>query len=76
MDQGLKGLTQEQDNDCRAVLAKFIERHNISDWGSTVKVEEKSHGQFFVKIELTPRQSPVCLHGRWMKSRSRMDRQT
>jgi len=54
MDQGLRGLSQEQENDCRAVLAKFIERHDLSDWGSTVKVEEKSRGRFFVKIELTP----------------------
>jgi len=54
MDQGLRGLTQVQENDCRAVLAMFIERHDLSDWGSTVNVEEKTPGQFFVKIELTP----------------------
>ena len=43
-----------QQNDCRAALAKFIDRHDLSDWESTVKVEETSAGRYCVKIELTP----------------------
>jgi hypothetical protein len=54
MDQSSRGLSQAQQNDCRAALAKFIQRHDLSDWGSTVKVEENSTGQYCVKIELTP----------------------
>jgi hypothetical protein len=54
MDQISRGLSQEQQNHCREALAKFIDRHDLSDWGSTVKVEETSAGQCSVKIELTP----------------------
>ncbi len=43
-----------QQNNCRAALAKFIDRHDLSDWESTVHVEENSVGQYRVKIELTP----------------------
>ena len=43
-----------QQNNCRAALAKFIDRHDLSDWESTVKVEETSAGRYRVKIELTP----------------------
>jgi hypothetical protein len=54
MDRISRGLSQEQQNNCRAALAKFIDRHDLSDWGSTVKVEETSAGKYCVKIELTP----------------------
>jgi hypothetical protein len=54
MDQTSKGLSQVQQNDCRAALAKFIDRHELSDWESTVKVEETSARRYYVKIELTP----------------------
>jgi hypothetical protein len=54
MDQTSKGLSQVQQNNCRAALAKFIDRHNLSDWESTVNVEETSAGKYCVKIELTP----------------------
>ena len=54
MDQISTGLSQGQQNECRAVLANFIYRHGLSDWGSTVNVEETSTGQSRVKIELTP----------------------
>jgi hypothetical protein len=53
-DQISRGLTQIQDNDCRAALTKFIDRNDLSDWGSTVKVEETSAGRYRVKIELMP----------------------
>ena len=54
MDQISRGLSQVQENDCRAALTKFIDRNDLSDWGSTVKVEETSAGRYCVKIELTP----------------------
>ncbi|MGA2909748.1 MAG: hypothetical protein ABSE36_18760 [Terracidiphilus sp.] len=54
MDQTSKGLSQVKQNDCRAALAKFIDRHDLSDWESTVNVEETSAGRYRVKIELTP----------------------
>jgi hypothetical protein len=54
MDQISKGLSQVQQNNCRAALAKFIDRHDLFDWESTVNVEETSAGQYCVKIELTP----------------------
>jgi hypothetical protein len=54
MDQVSRGLSELQQNDCRAALAKFIDRHDLSDWGSTVKVEETSAAKYCVKIELTP----------------------
>ena len=54
MNQISTGLSQVQQNDCRAVLENFIHRHDLSDWGSTVNVEETSAGQYRVKIELTP----------------------
>jgi hypothetical protein len=34
MDQNFGGLSQEQQNDCRAALQKFVDRHAISEWGS------------------------------------------
>jgi uncharacterized protein involved in high-affinity Fe2+ transport len=54
MDQISRGLSQVQENDCRAALTKFMDRNDLSDWGSTVKVEETSAGRYRVKIELTP----------------------
>jgi hypothetical protein len=54
MEQTSKGLSQVQQNNCRAALATFIDRHDLSDWESTVKVEETSAGRYRVKIELTP----------------------
>jgi uncharacterized protein involved in high-affinity Fe2+ transport len=54
MDQISRGLSQVQENDCRAALTKFMDRNDLLDWGSTVKVEETNAGRYRVKIELTP----------------------
>ena len=54
MDQISRGLSQVQQNDCRAALTKFIDRNDLSDWGSTVRVEETSAGRYCVGIELSP----------------------
>ncbi len=48
------GLTEEQQNDCRAVLEKFIDRHHLSDWGMMVNVQQTTPGKYSLKIELTP----------------------
>jgi len=54
MDRNFTGLSQEQQNDCRTALQKFMDRHEISDWGTTIKVEETAPGKYSVKIEITP----------------------
>lgn len=54
MNQALAGLSEEQQNDCRAALRSFIDRHQFSDWGSTVNVRQTAPGKFSVKIEITP----------------------
>jgi hypothetical protein len=54
MDNTPSGLSEEQQNDCRAALRSFIDRHGLSDWGSTIKVQQTAPGEFSVKIEITP----------------------
>jgi hypothetical protein len=50
MDQTSKGLSQVQQNNCRAALAKFIDRHDLSDWESTVNVEDRAHAACKVRV--------------------------
>jgi hypothetical protein len=52
--QNFGGLSEEQQNDCRAALQKFVDRRGLSEWGMTVKVEETTTGRYSVKIEITP----------------------
>lgn len=54
MDQRPRGLSQEQQNDCRAALASFIERHDLAGWEMTIEVEETAPANYRVKIEITP----------------------
>jgi hypothetical protein len=54
MENTLRGITEEQQNDCRAALHNFVDRHEISDWEMTVRVEETAPEKFSLKIELTP----------------------
>jgi hypothetical protein len=54
MEHDFRGLSEEQQNDCRAVLQDFVVRHAVSDWRMTVKVQETASGKFSVKIEMTP----------------------
>jgi hypothetical protein len=54
MDQASAGLSEDQQNDCRVALRRFIERRGLSDWESTVKVQQIEPGKFSVKIEITP----------------------
>jgi hypothetical protein len=54
MDQNTVGLSEEQQNDCRAVLEAFIDRHHLSDWGMMVNVQQTTPGKYSLKIELTP----------------------
>lgn len=53
MDQNT-GLSEEQQNDCRVVLEKFIDRHHLSDWGMMVNVQQTTPGKYCLKIEFTP----------------------
>jgi hypothetical protein len=54
MEHDFRGLSEEQQNDCRAALQKFVMRHALSEWRMTVKVQETTPGKFSVKIEMTP----------------------
>lgn len=54
MNQHSRGLSEEQDNDCRAALHEFVKRHKLSAWGLTVKVQESAEGKYVVRIEMTP----------------------
>ncbi len=54
MDRTFEGLSEEQQNDCRAALRTFVDRHQLFEWGMVVKVNEAARGQFSVKIEITP----------------------
>lgn len=54
MEHDLRGLSEEQQNDCRAALQEFLVRHAVSEWRMTVKVQEATPGKFSVKIEMTP----------------------
>jgi hypothetical protein len=54
MDQKSRGLSQEQQNDCRAELNEFMNRHELSDWEMMVRVEETTAGKFSIRIEITP----------------------
>jgi hypothetical protein len=54
VDQNFGGLSEEQQNDCRAALQKFVERHDLSEWGMMVMVQETTSGKYSVKIEITP----------------------
>jgi hypothetical protein len=54
MNQHSRGLSEEQDNDCRAALHEFVKRHDLSAWGLTVKVQETPEGKYVVRIEMTP----------------------
>jgi hypothetical protein len=53
-EQDLTGLSQEHQNECRATLQKFMDRHEISDWGVTIKAGETPKGDFSLRIEITP----------------------
>jgi hypothetical protein len=48
------GLSEEQQNDCRAALHHFAETHGLSSWQMVVKVEETTAEKYSIKIEITP----------------------
>jgi hypothetical protein len=54
MEHDFRGLSEDQQNDCRAALHEFVVRHAVSEWRMTVKVQETTPGKFSVKIEVTP----------------------
>ena len=54
MEQNLAGLSRKQKSDCRAALQRFINRHEISDWETTIKAEKEARRKYRLKIEITP----------------------
>jgi hypothetical protein len=54
MDENLRGLSQEQQNRCRAAVQRFIDRHHLSDWEMTVKVRETAPAGLSVQVAITP----------------------
>jgi len=54
MDQTLRGLSQQQQNDCRAAVQNFIDRHHLSDWEMTIKVRETIPVGLSVQVAITP----------------------
>jgi hypothetical protein len=57
MSHNFQGISEEQENDCRAALQTFVEKHGLFDWEMTLKVQEATPGHHSVKIEITPPQS-------------------
>jgi hypothetical protein len=53
----MRGLSQEQQNECRAALDKFIDRHELSGWEVTIEVKEGAAGKYNLKLEITPPES-------------------
>lgn len=54
IDRNFEGVSEEQQNDCRAALQAFVNRHELSEWEMMVKVQETTRGHFSVKIEMAP----------------------
>jgi hypothetical protein len=54
MDEQARGLSQEQQNDCRAALNRFIEKHDLADWEMMIDVEETLPAGYSVKIAIVP----------------------
>ena len=54
MEQDLTGLSQENQEECRAALKKFMDRQDISNWGTTITAGETPKGDFNLRIEITP----------------------
>jgi hypothetical protein len=54
MDEQTRGLSQEQQNQCRATLDRFIDRHALSGWEMTIEVQETLPAGYSVKIAIEP----------------------
>lgn len=54
MHQQPRGLSQEQQNQCRATLDRFIDKHELQGWEMTIEVKEEASGEFNVKLEIAP----------------------
>ena len=54
MEHRTRGLSQEQQNQCRAALDRFIDRHELSGWEMTIEVKEAAAGKYNLKLEITP----------------------
>jgi hypothetical protein len=54
MSQNFQGLSEEQQNECRAAMDRFVERHDLVKWGITIKFQDTIPDEQSVKIEITP----------------------
>jgi len=54
MEEQPRGLSQEQQNQCRATLNRFIDEHGLSGWEMTIEVKESDSGEFNVRLQITP----------------------
>jgi hypothetical protein len=54
MKMTMEGLSQKQQNDCRAALAKFIVKHQLADWEMTIEAQETLPMGYSVKVGITP----------------------
>jgi len=54
MDEQTRGLSQEQQNHCRAAVNRFIEKHDLSDWEMTIEAQETLPAGYSVKIAIAP----------------------
>jgi hypothetical protein len=54
MNQQTRGLSQKQQNDCRAALDRFIDKHQLSHWEVTIEVQETMPAGYSVKIAIEP----------------------
>ena len=50
MDIHTKGLSQKQQNDCRAALNSFIGKHAVGDWEITIEARETLPMGYSVKV--------------------------
>jgi len=48
------GLSQRQQNCCRAALNLFIKKHELGDWDMTIEAHETLPMGYSVKVGMTP----------------------
>lgn len=58
MSMQMAGLSQKQQNDCRAALLRFIEKHQLGSWKMTIEGQGTLPMGYSVKIAITPPGGP------------------
>jgi len=54
MNTKIEGLSQKQQNDCRAALAMFIEKHRLGNWEIAIEGRQTLPMGYSVKIAIAP----------------------